>query len=311
MIFMTTIIPTSTSEHIGTRLKELGASVIFPDKNKDNKNVFPDGEIYTRISNIKKLSGKRAVVLHSGMPDPNKGLIELFSVLRTLNAPIESKELSEKKFEHKKIEPPAQIEVFFLYFPYGMQDKIFQTGEANMAQHIFDILVNYYNVKRIYAVDLHCTGADWLADYPVVSISAEAEILSAMKKDGLTDIVQVAPDLGSQMRLGITGFDKKRKNSFEVDMQASAKIDVAGKVAVVWDDLIETGGTMARAKDKLLEMGAKKVFAAATHGVMPEGVERIKKEYKTLYLSNTVASPHSNVDVSGVVLEAVKEGENV
>lgn len=304
---MAIIIPTSTAEHIGARLKQLGADVLFLDKNKDGKNVFPDGEIYARIGGVKKLEGKRVVVVHSGMPEPNKGLIELFNVLRILNEPVESKDLGNKKFEYSKLKKPKSIEVFFLYFPYGMQDKVFQTGEASMAEHLMDILVKYYNVKRIYAVDLHCVEAEWLKKHPFVHVSAEAELLNALKKDGYTDVVRVAPDLGSQMRLGITGFDKKRKNSFEVDMQMSQKIEVIGKVAVVWDDLIETGGTMARAKDKLIELGAKEVVAAATHGVMPSGVERVKNAYSKLYLANTINVPQANVDVGEMVLEAIRE----
>lgn len=305
----TVIIPTSSAEHIGAKLKALGAGVMFLDKNKDGKGVFPDGEVYARISGVGSLAGKRAVVLHSGMPGPNRGLIELFNVLRILKEPAESREAGNKKYAYTKLAKPKSVEVFFLYFPYGMQDKIFQTGEAGMAEHLMDILTKYYGVKRIYAIDLHSSEAEWLNKYPVVMLTAEAEILEALEKDGLTDVVRVAPDLGSQVRLGITGFDKKRINSFEVEMQASKKIDVGGKVAVVWDDLIETGGTMVRAKDKLLGLGAKEVVAAATHGVMPTGVERVCGAYSRLYLSNTINVPEANVDVSGMVLEAINEGE--
>ena len=76
---------------------------------------------------------------------------------------------------------------------------------------------------------------------------------------------------------------------------------VKGKNVGVVDDLVETGGTMCRAYDFCKDNGAKKVLALITHGVLPEGISRIKEKYDDLFLTNTINRPEANVDISGLV----------
>ncbi|MCK5698703.1 MAG: ribose-phosphate pyrophosphokinase [Candidatus Aenigmarchaeota archaeon] len=303
------IVSTKSAEHVAKGLLKKGLNVAFTDVNKDGMREFPDGELYVRVRDVDKLSGERVVVLHSGQPDANGGLMELYSVLEILNKPLLSSHAGGKKYEYTSLKKPASVEVFFLYFPYGMQDKVFETGECNMAESVVRMLTSYYNVSKIYVMDAHFEGAEWTSKYPLVCVKARDAIGDAMHKDGVLDAVMVAPDLGAQARLDISGFSKKRNNSFDVELSGHESLEgnIKGKTVVVWDDLIETGGTMCRAAESLRKMGAKKVVAAATHGVLLKGVERINGAYSKLYLTNTVDTKYANVDIGGVVLDAVGE----
>jgi len=138
----TFIISTSQAEHLvkGFQSETKKIEVIFPDLSRDRKRYFPDGEIYMRIVKANKLKNKRVVVLHSGAPRPNEGLMELELILQILR--------------DYKIKP----EVFFTYFPYGMQDEVFEKGETNVAENLIEKLVNYYKVKKIYVIDPHFEG---------------------------------------------------------------------------------------------------------------------------------------------------------
>jgi len=133
----TYLIPTSRAEHLvrGIRGKTKDFEAVFPDLSRDKKRFFPDGEIYMGISRTVKLRRNRVIVLHSGAPRPNEGLIELELILQILR--------------DNNVKP----EVFFTYFPYGMQDKVFERGETNVAENLIEKLINYYKVKKNYIID--------------------------------------------------------------------------------------------------------------------------------------------------------------
>jgi len=307
----TYIIPTSSAEHIGANLLNLnvGANVLFLGKNKDGKNVFPDGETYVRIPDIELLEDARVIVLHSGMPEPDRGYMELQNVLDILNKPVKSEPLGDKKFKETDINKYGSLEVFFTYYAYGRQDKRFQTGEARTAESKMNLLTDHYGVQKIYTIDLHCADADWLKKYPVKNISADKALIAAIGNDGYRGVIHMAPDKGAQARNGIKGLEKSRENSYEVNMKANQDLGVRGKIVVVDDDIIGTGGTMVGARDTFLEHGAKDVLAAVTHGVMPEGIEKVSKAYTKLFLTNTINRPEANVDITELVWNAINNQE--
>lgn len=301
------VIPTTKAEHIAKILRGLDHKVLFPAKNKDNKRQFPDGELYIRLNDVEMLSDKRVVVLHSGQPEPNSGLVELYNTLEILNHPVKSTHIKDKEYEYTGLKKPASIEVFFLYFPYGMQDKIFETGECNMAESIVKMLTVHYDVKKIYVLDPHFEGSPWTKKYPLVVVKSHDQINAELKRDNIIDALKIAPDLGSQSRLDISGFSKKRNNSFDVELSTDTELkdSVKGKTIIVWDDLIETGGTMVKTAKTLKEMGAKDVIAVSTHGVLESGIKKISESYSKLYLTNSIDTPYANIDVSKLVADVI------
>lgn len=282
------IIPTSQTEHLGKKIttEAKNFKVIFPKLNREGKRYFPDGEVYTRISKINGLKGKRVIVLHSGAPEPNKGLIELELILQIL--------------KNNNVKP----EVFFSYFPYGMQDKIFEKGETNAAQNLIEKLVSYYRVKKIYTIDAHFWGRKWVKKYQVINISATPILIEKTKKDFNESIVFLSPDFGGKRRVKISGLKKKRIDSYQVEM-ISSKVDFKGRVVGVIDDAIKTGGTLLKFCQIAKKSGAEKVIALVTHGVLPTGISKIKKKYSKLYLANTIKQKEANVDITDLILKAI------
>jgi len=281
------IILTSAAEHLAENLRGRKFKLIFPEKNKEGKRFFPDGEVYMRIAGINGFKNKRAVVLHSGAPNPNAGLIELELILQILK-------------DHK-----IKSEVFFTYFPYGRQDKVFEFGETCVAEDLVKKLINYYKVQKIYIIDPHFGKMEWIKKYPISSISAVPILMRETKEDFGQDALFLSPDKGGKRRTGIFGLNKKRINSFEVK-SFSSKMVVKGKTIAVVDDIIGTGGTLARFYEFAKKSGAKKVIALITHGVMDKGIQRIKKTFTKLYLANTINKKEANVDITGLIVDALK-----
>ena len=285
----TFVIFTSAAKYLATNLRKKASNLefIFLGKNKEGRRFFPDGEVYIRIPKINKLKNKRVIVLHSGIPNPNSGLIELEMILQILK-------------DHK-IKP----EVFFTYFPYGRQDKVFQLGEANVAESLVKKLINYYKVRRIYVIDPHFGKTEWVKKYPVISISIVPFLAEKIKEDFGENILFLSPDKGGKRRTGIFGLNKKRINSFQTE-PLSLKIDVRGKIIGVVDDIVGTGGTLLRFYEFTKNSGAEKIVALVTHGVLNMGVKKIKKRFTKLYLTNTINKKEANVDVVDSIVKAIK-----
>lgn len=283
------IIFTSAAEYLAGNLKKKlkNFNFIFPERNKEEKRCFPDSEVYIRISKVDDLENERVIILHSGAPDPNAGLMELELILQI--------------FKDHKIEP----EVFFTYFPYCRQDKVFEPGETNAAENLVKKLTDYYKVKRIYAIDPHFGEQAWVKKYPITSISALPLLIEKIKKELGKDVLLLSPDKGGKRRTGISGLNKKRINSFKI-APFSSKINLKGKRVGVVDDMIETGGTLLRFYDFVKESGAEKVTALITHGVLDFGVKRIKNKFSKLYLTNTIDRKEANFDITDLIANALK-----
>jgi ribose-phosphate pyrophosphokinase len=293
------IIPTTSAEHLAkilvktktsTRVK-LGAGVfeiIFPGRHKEEKRFFPDGEVYTKILEANKLRNQRTIVLHSGMPKPNEGWVELEMILEILKG--------------NNIKP----EVFFSYFPYGMQDKVFEKGETNVAENLIKKLINYYKVKKIYIIDAHFWGRNWVKKYPIVNVSATPILIEKAKEDFSENILFLSPDIGGKRRTGISGLKKKRVNSSQVLMTAS-QMNFKGRAVGIVDDLLETGGTLLKAYQLCKKNRAREIVALITHGVLPLGIARIKRKYSKLYLTNTIKRKESNTDITDLILKTISE----
>jgi len=284
----TFIIPTSQVGYLVKRIKgkTKDLEVISPDLSRDKKRYFPDGEVYMRILNADKLRDKRVIVLYSGAPRPNEGLMELELILQILR--------------DNNVKP----EVFFTYFPYGMQDKVFDKGETNVAENLTEKLVNYYKVKKIYVIDPHFGGRKWIKKYPIISISTVPLLVEKAKKDFGKNILFFSPDIGGKRRTGFKAMEKKRLSSFEVKMFPS-RVNFKGKIIGVIDDMIKTGGTLLKFYEIAEKLEAKKIIALVTHGVMPVGISKIKKKYSKLYLTNTIKQKEANIDIIDLILKTI------
>ncbi len=283
-----TIIPTLHAEHLAKLMSvPKGSSIVFIEGNKEGKRFFPDGEIFVKLPKVKL--HKRIVILHAGAPNPNAGIVELEMLICTLN-----------NLGHKN------IEIFFAYFPYGMQDNPKLLREANAAENLIQKLTNFYSIRKIYVLDAHFLGQSWVKKYPIKNISAIPVLKSSALKD-YPSAIFLAPDQGSQRRTMLQGITKIRINSFEINMINDKKFiaTVRNQTVGIVDDLVETGGTAVKFADLCRKVGVKDLIALVAHGLLPSGVQRLKKAYRKTYLTNSIEHADANVDISTLILDEI------
>jgi ribose-phosphate pyrophosphokinase len=162
------------------------------------------------------------------------------------------------------------------YYGYAKQDKKTKGREPISAKLVANMIAAA-GAARLVTLDLHAAQIQGFFDLPVDNLEAAPTLCNYLKREGLQDdkIVVVSPDAG-----GVTRVEKiaKRLHSSlaivfkrrpEPDIAEVTEIvgDVAGKCAVIIDDMISTGGTLAKAAEALIAHGATRVIACATHGI--------------------------------------------
>jgi ribose-phosphate pyrophosphokinase len=172
----------------------------------------------------------------------------------------------------------GRITAVIPYYAYAKQEKKMAGREPISAKLVANLLVTA-GVDRILTVDLHAPAIEGFFDIPVDHLRAAPILANYIKRDGFQDIVVVSPDAGGVARAddfrsriggGLAIFSKMRHapdTAAMLDMVG----EVSGKVAIIVDDMISTGGTLIEAAHQLHERGATAVFAAAVHGVFADG----------------------------------------
>ncbi len=164
------------------------------------------------------------------------------------------------------------------YLGYARQDKIHRPGEPVSARVIAKFLeVSKY--KEVITMDLHNDAIVGFFQVPVTHLSALDLLAGEVKKlVSLKNSIVVSPDVGGTKRarnlayaldLPIILMEKKRYlDRYDVTESYEIIGTVEGKTAIIIDDIISTGGTIADSAKSLKEAGAKSVIVLATHGVL-------------------------------------------
>lgn len=272
----------SGGKHLEPELRELGGEIIDVEIKK-----FPDGEKYVRVLG----SGSEATVVSSTFAPQDEKIVELLLI---------GDALREKGFTKLRAVVP--------YFAYSRQDRVTKDGEPVSVRAIMKALGIYYD--ELYIFDLH--NPETLKYFPGKGVNVSpARVIAGYFREKLGEGIVLAPDKGARERaravaeeLGLeySHFEKRRISPTEVEMRP-VDIDVKGKNVLIVDDIISTGGTMIRAANLLREMGAGKVFVAATHGVFAEGaIERVSNAVDELAVTNTIPTPVSKISVVPEIL---------
>jgi ribose-phosphate pyrophosphokinase len=250
--------------------------------------VFPDGEKRIRIQ--KKVLGEDCIIVQSASIPPDENYMELFIMIDALRR-----------------SGAKSIKVVIPYLGYQRQDHIFRDGEAVSLEVIAEILTRV-GMTELFSFDFHSPKIPEVFSVPVHHLSALPIFAEKIKKDfNLKEIVLVSPDMGGIRRikevsemLGSIPFATIEKNR---DLASGAINDsgldgnVRGKVAIIVDDMISTGQTLVEAVELLLENGAVKIFAFATHAVFAKDAGKLLQHsnIERVIVSDTIDVPAYNI----------------
>jgi ribose-phosphate pyrophosphokinase len=195
-----------------------------------------------------------------------------------------------------------EISVVLPYFPYSRQDRKARNREPISTSVIISCLQRI-GVSRIITVDLHSAQTQAIFDGPFDHIIARPIIVDTIKKivsGNEKEYIIVSPDAGrakdSESYANELGVDvvhlpkiRDRKDS-SIISRPNIPQDVKGRICLVIDDMIDTGGTILSAVDSIYAAGAKDVIVFATHGILSNNsAEKFKKsKLSRLYLTNTL-----------------------
>ncbi|NPA74623.1 MAG: ribose-phosphate diphosphokinase [Euryarchaeota archaeon] len=282
------ILAGSASSSLARRVAErLDTEALIPEVRH-----FPDGELYVRVPEFKD---DTVAIIQTTYP--SEKLIELFLLQDAL------REMNVKK-----------IITIVPYFGYSRQDKIFNVGEAMsaraMARHI------EMGADMFIGIDLHAESilswftvptehlyatrpmAEWLRERDV-------NVVISPDKGGITRARYVAQKLGAEF----DHLEKTRLSGEEVVIKPK-HLDIQGKRVAIVDDIISTGGTIARASEQLREQGADKIYAICTHGLfIKNAVEKLTRSTDEFAATDTIEGEHSKITVAGVIAKALRKIE--
>ena len=321
------VILASGAEHLQSKFEELGYRVYTSALNYDHRRFFPNGDIYVKIAKVAQLSGRRVVVVQSCTGTGPAGtekystsdrVVELLLLLDMLSRPLDVEKCGYKQYNCTPVEPPKQVEVVLTFQPFGLQDKSFETGEASSGRWAIETISKACN--RVYVLSPHAPDSlDWVKNlkdkglYKIIDVIPDL-VEFAREEFSLDDCVIIAPDEGAQERYKIDGFGKSRTNSYRVQLHGD--LDVGGKNVIVIDDLTRSGNTLLKARDRLLEQGAKDVVLAVAHVVplvergeelLERLVEKCKGKIVTSNSVNTEIFMEENPNLTYDIVETLVE----
>ena len=193
----------------------------------------------------------------------------------------------------------ARINVVLPYFPYSRSDKKDQPRVPITAK-LMASLIETAGATRVITCDLHNPAIQaYFNNINCDRLSAQNLLQEYVKKKNLEDMVVVATDAGSSkkaykyseyLQCPLALIDKRRDGNNDQAIASNVIGNVTGKSAVIFDDEIDTAGSIMETVKVLEKNGAKQIFVGATHGILSgPAIDRIKESNVTeVILSNTV-----------------------
>ncbi len=262
-------------------LAEEIASIMGKPLGKATVNTFSDGEISVNL--WETVRGVDCYIVQSTCDPVNNNLMELLIMVDAM-----------------KRASAGRINAVIPYYGYARQDRKTKARDPITAKLVADLLVAA-GVDRVVTMDLHAAQIQGYFNIPVDHLVGMPILVKYYKEKNFDNLVVVSPDHGSVSRARnvaqflncpIAIVDKRRPepNKSEI-MNIIGNIE--GKNCILIDDMIDTAGTITNAANALKELGAKAVFAGATHPILSgPAIERIENSaIEELVLLNTTPIP--------------------
>ncbi|TYL45016.1 ribose-phosphate diphosphokinase [Nocardioides sp. BGMRC 2183] len=269
---------------------------------------FANGEIYVRYQ--ESVRGCDAFVIQSHTTPINEWIMEHLIMVDAL------KRASAKR-----------ITVVMPFWGYSRQDKKHRGREPISARLMADMFKTA-GADRVITVDLHADQLQGFFDGPVDHLMALPVLTDYIKeKYGDQPLAVVSPDAGRikvaerwSARLGgapLAFIHKTRRTDVANEVVANRVVgEVKGRMCVLTDDMIDTGGTIVKAAEALMEDGAAGVIIAATHAILSDpAVDRLKNCSATeVVITNTLPVPPAKqfdklttLSIAPMVSRAIRE----
>jgi ribose-phosphate pyrophosphokinase len=239
---------------------------------------FSDGEIMVRIN--ENVRGNDVFIVQSTCMPVNTNLMELLLMIDAL-----------------KRASAGRITAVMPYYGYARQDRKAAPRVPISARMVADLLTAV-GIDRLLTIDLHAGQIQGFFNIPVDHLYATPVLAEYVRNEYINDVVVVSPDAGGVERArafakrldaSLAIIDKRREKA-NVSQVMHVIGDVKDKEAILFDDMIDTAGTITHAATALKENGAKKVIAACSHAVLSgPAIDRINESVlEEVIVTNTI-----------------------
>jgi len=277
------------AREIASSLKiELGKSVL---------EQFSDGEIHFYID--ENVRAEDVFIIQSGSYEANFHLMELFLMIDA--------------FKRASAE---RITAVIPYYCYARQDWKDRPRVPISARLVAELL-EAAGADRVLTMDLHSPQIQGFFSVPVDNLSGAPVLAKYIQSLNLPDLTVVSPDAGGvgrakffAKRLGANlAIIDKRRPAPNVAQVFNVIGDVKDRQCVLFDDIVDTAGTLVLSAEALMASGAKSVFAACTHPVLSgQAVEKIENSaLEKLILSDTIPLSDKSKGCRKIVTLSVAE----
>lgn len=265
---------------------------------------FADGEIGVRIE--ESVRGEDVFIVQPTCPPASETLMELLVIIDAVRRAS-----------------AARITAVIPYFGYARQDRKMKPREPISAKLVANLLTTA-GADRVLTLDLHAGQLWGFFDIPLDHLPGRMILGDYFRRLSLENVVVVSPDIGGvkrarefaeYLRAPLAIIDKRRDRPNQV----AEVVHVIGKVyrrtAILVDDIIDTGGTLALGAEALLRRGVREVYACCTHAILsPLAAARIlRSPIRQLIVTDSIPVPPEKrtekitvISVAGLLGEAIR-----
>jgi len=273
-------------------------------RGQDMVRRFADGEAYVQIQ--ENVRGADVVIMQPTCRPVDQHLMELLLMI-----------------DAAKRASARRITAVIPYYGYARQDRKDKPRVPISSKLVADLLTTA-GADRALIVDLHAPQIQGFFNIPVDHLFASPVLVGYVKDQKLPDLTVVSPDAGGVERARFfakkveapLAIVDKRRTDMNVAEVMHVIGDVQGRTALILDDIIDTAGTLVKTAEALLDAGAARVYACATHPVLSgPAIERIaKSRIEQVIVTNTIPLTEAGknekkirvLSIAGLVARAIQ-----
>lgn len=283
------IVSGTASTHLGA---EIGRALDLPLGKVDIRR-FSDGEMRVKIN--ENVRGAQCFVVQSTCTPVHDNLMELLLLIDALRRAS-----------------AGEVNAIIPYFGYARQDRK-DEGRVALSAKLVANLITTAGADRVITIDLHSAQIQGFFDIPVDHLYAAPMLTNYILQRGISDFVVVSPDVGnvkrargyaSRLASSLAIIDKRRPEPNVAEVMNIIG-DVKDRNVFIFDDMIDTAGTLCGAAEALKQRGARDIYACCTHPVFsgPAKQRLADSCVKELIVTDTI--PHLDGSLSKLTVCSV------